>query len=334
MTQLLIEAMFSPDALMRRALILPIAVALDMLFGDPHSAYHPVAWLGALIQRAERLIRRVCGRAEGFGGLLLVAITVSVAVGPILTLTLVLASSFPVLVWPLEAALVWLALASRALAHEGREVSSLLRRQDLGSARARVSRLVARRTDDLTEREVSRAAVESLGENVVDAVIAPLFWAATLGGAGAWLHKAGSTLDSMVGYRNERYRRFGTAAARLDDVLAWLPARLALLVVPAAAVAAGFSWRHSWNVGRRDRRKHASPNSAHGEAAFSGALEVRLGGRAEYDGLVCSRQTIGAEFQSPGATDPGRAAALVTRTTVVTTIVLAAVLLVISAVLR
>ena len=328
MTQLVLGALWSPEALSGRALALSLAVLLDHLFGDPRSSLHPVAWLGRFIGQAERAIRRLCGSAETAGGILLVAVTVLVTVGPALGLSVVLFHLYPPLAIAVEAVLVWLTLASRSLAHEGREVFALMEEADLPAARARVAGLVARRTEHLSESEVARAAVESLGENVVDAVIAPLFWAALLGAPGAWLHKAGSTLDSMAGYRSELYRRFGTASARLDDLLVWLPARLALLAVPLAAIRTGFAGRRSWVVGLRDRRKHASPNSAHGEALFSGALGVRLGGPVEYGEGIHDRALIGAEFPVPKGADIARAAELVTMTAALTAIGLAGALLV------
>ncbi len=170
-------------------------------------------------------------------------------------------------------------------------------------ARSALARVVGRDTQELDESGVARAAIETIGENSVDAVIAPAFWALFLGPAGAWLHKAASTLDSMVGYRTEPYERFGTAGARLDDVLAFVPARLAIPLVAASAPVVRSDLRAAWTTGMRDRLCHASPNSAHGEAAFAGALRVSLGGGASYGGVWSQRVQIGAEFAAPSASD-------------------------------
>lgn len=227
------------------------------------------------------------------GGAALAIITVLSVATTALALSLGAHTLHPWLGMLVDAVLIWFTLALRSLVTEGRLVAELLSTGDLAAARAQVSRVVARRTDVLDESGIGRAVVESLSENVVDGIIAPLFWAMLLGPAGAWLHKGASTLDSMVGCPTERYAKLGMVSARLDDALAWLPARFALIFVPLAAFVSGYDARGSWHVGLRDRRKHASPNSAHGEATFAGALHLRLGGPIEYPDRTCERPLIG-----------------------------------------
>lgn len=299
------------DAVVLRALALTLAVVLDFALGDPPTRVHPVAWLGSAVARLERTLRRTPTLDGLLGGAVLAAVTVALATGAAFAVSSAAHSAGPVAGVAVDAALVWLALAARSLAAEGRAVARMLESGDLQAARQRVGRLVARRTGNLSESDVARAAVESMGENVVDAVIAPLLWAAVLGPAGAWLHKSASTLDSMVGYRTPRHERFGTASARLDDLLAWVPARAALAVVPVAAAAAGFDARGALRVARRDRLKHASPNSAHGEALFAGALGVELGGPTEYAGGIRDNPVIGAGGKKTAAVHAHSAAALV-----------------------
>ncbi len=287
--------MVALDPLAGRALAIGLAYMLDMLFGDPPDRFHPVAWLGSFIRLAERSLRRHRCFDGRFGGVCLVILT-CVPVGAVAFALSALAWSItPIAGLSVDTGLIWLALSVRSLAGEGGSVAVLLEGGNLSGARRHVSRIVGRRTDVLDEHGVARAAIESLGENLVDGVLAPLLWAAVLGPAGAWFHKSASTLDSMVGYRTERYAEFGYASAKLDDLLAWVPARLALLLIPLAAMMVGCDMRGSWRVGIRDRLNHESPNSGHGEAAFAGALGVRLGGSVSYDHGVHELPIIGAE---------------------------------------
>lgn len=306
--------------LLARAASLVLALVLDLFFGDPPSAWHPVAWLGRGIAALERALRRVPTFDGFWGGALLAVITVTLATSGALAVSWAAHRAGLALGIIADAVLIWLTLAARSLAEEGRAVSEYLCTGDLAAARTRLARIVARRTDVLDESGVAKATIESMGENVVDGVIAPVFWAALLGPAGAWLHKAASTLDSMVGYRDERYERFGTASARLDDVLAWVPARLALAVVPLAAAITGRDARGAWRVGLVDRLRHASPNSAHGEATFAGALGVTLGGRVAYSDRVTERPIIGEGGYEPVAADAFSAAGFVVATTIVTVV--------------
>jgi adenosylcobinamide-phosphate synthase len=199
--------------------------------------------------------------------------------------------------WSLEllgtAAATWAVLGGRSLRREAIAVESLLAAEDLPAARLRVRTLVGRDTASLSTEEVARAAVESVAENTADAVVAPLFWGAVAGVPGLLSYRAINTLDAMIGHRSPRYLRFGWAAARLDDVVNWLPARLAgVLTVAAAPLVAG-SPRKAWQAWRRDARQHPSPNAGVVEAAFAGALGARLGGRNVYGDKVEDRGGLG-----------------------------------------
>lgn len=317
------------DTLTARALSIALAVVLDLAFGDPRNAIHPVAWLGVVIKRLERALRVSPALSGRLGGVLLAGGTALGTAAAALGLSVLawrVSTAFGVVV---DALLIWLALAARSLAMEGRAVARSILASELPEARERLARIVARDTSVMDEAGASKAAIESLGENVVDGVVAPLMWAALLGPAGAWLHKAASTLDSMVGYRTEKYVRFGTASARLDDVLAWLPARIALGLIAIAAAVTRCDARGSLRVGLRDRLKHDSPNSAHGEAAFAGALGVRLGGDATYHGEVVHRPVIGdADAQTTDADSLLAAARLVMVTCAVAAVTMMATLVV------
>lgn len=281
-----------------RAGVILAAVVLDRFLGDPRWLPHPVRLIGLLISAGEKA--RLLPLPLKLSGALMAAGVVAVA--GLSAWGLLHLAYQGGLWWRLaaETLLVYLAIAPRSLAAEALAVDGHLRRNDLPGARARLAMIVGRDTDRLDEQGVRRAAVETVSENTVDGVLCPLFYAVLFGAVGAWVYKAASTLDSMVGCKNERYRQFGWAGARLDDLTAFLPARLALFLVPIAAKAAGFSARDAWRVGWRDRLAHSSPNAGHGEALFAGALGVRLGGPSSYGGVVSEKPYLGGEFAPPG----------------------------------
>ncbi|MCL6521947.1 MAG: adenosylcobinamide-phosphate synthase CbiB [Firmicutes bacterium] len=293
------------------------AAALDLLFGDPPRPTHPVVLIGRWIAAWERLLYG--GRtpaARRLRGAALVLVTLGAAAGLPWAVLAVLARHAPTL--GLALAVWWLAtsLAARDLAASALAVRERLVAGDLPGARRAVGRIVGRETAGLDEPEVVRAAVESVAENANDGVVAPLFWAwagallpppglpGWAGAAvGALAYKAVNTLDSMVGYRSPRYLHFGWASARLDDLANWLPARLAALLAVAAAPLAGASAGRAWRTLRRDGRKHPSPNSGLGEAAYAGALGVRLGGLNVYGGRASPHPYLGEPLRP---LEPGR----------------------------
>ena len=269
---------------------------LDALLGDPYRMPHLIRFVGTLISRTEGLLRQALPRGprgERLGGVLLVAIVAGVYCGAV---TLVLRwahAAAPWLGWCLETLVCYQMVAARQLRIEARKVYVALRDEGLLAARTAVSMIVGRDTQALDEAGVVRATVETVAENTSDGVVAPLLFMGLGGAPAGMLYKAVNTMDSMVGYRNERYRFFGTAAARLDDVLNWLPARLTGALMCLVAPLVGLDGRGAWRVFLRDRLKHASPNSAHPEAACAGALGVRLAGPASYFGVLHDKPTIG-----------------------------------------
>lgn len=307
-------ALLNPFA--TRAISIVLALVLDWALGDPPDRWHPVAWLGALIGRLDRGLRRIPRLSGRFGGAVLTVVTVSISAAAAWGLSTFAWRWGPVVGIYGDAVLIYFTLSASSLGRAGTRVADALDAHDLAGAREATSHLVARDTSSLDEAGIARATVESLAENTVDGVVAPLFWAAVLGPVGAWVHKAVSTLDSMVGYRVDPYTRFGTPSARLDDVLAWLPARITIPLVALTASLAGGDVRGAWRIGWRDRLKHESPNSAHGEAVFAGALGVTLGGPASYEGGVVHRERIG-EGSEPDASSIRRAVRLVARTALI-----------------
>ena len=270
--------------------------ALDLLLGDPAWLPHPVVAMGRCITALETFLRPrlpKTPRGELWGGAVLAAAL------PLGTLALtgavchLAARLHPALGFAVQTLWAWQALALRGLATESRRVYGELAQGDLPAARTAVGRIVGRDTAELTEAGVVKAAVETVAENYADGVAAPLVYLLLGGAPLALAYKAVNTMDSMVGYRNETYLYFGRAAARLDDAANYLPARLGALLWVAAAALTGHDAAGALRVWRRDRRNHASPNSAQTESACAGALGVQLAGPAYYFGQRYEKPTIG-----------------------------------------
>ncbi len=292
-------------------------VVLDRALGDPHGLPHPVRAVGRLIERSERLIRRVFPDTRGgqlWGGALLVLIVCMAVWGCAAGLCALAGRAGAWALWAARALLSYYLLAARSLRDESGLVYEYLKKGDTEGARHAVSMIVGRDTQRLEGEEIARAAVETVAENTSDGVIAPLFYLFLGGPALGWLYKAVNTMDSMVGYRNERYLYFGRAAARLDDAANMLPSRLSALFMALAALLLGFDARGAVRIWRRDRRKHKSPNSAQTEAACAGALGVRLGGDAWYFGLLHKKPWIGDAIRPLEYEDIARAGRLMYRT--------------------
>lgn len=256
-------------------------VALDLALGDPRWLPHPVRGIGWLISRLERRLRST-GLPLRLAGVLLCASTVAITSG-LVWITLPWANIY----W------IYSFLALRSLDSESMAVIAQLRAGDLVSARSALSGIVGRDTEELEVPEIIRAVIETMSENLSDGVIAPLFYLALLGPAGMAAYKAVNTLDSMVGYKNERYRELGWASARLDDLLNYIPARAAAALVWMAALLTGLNAGRSVRMTFRDGSSQPSPNSGWPEAAFAGALGVRLGGENFYHGVSSRKAFLG-----------------------------------------
>lgn len=269
---------------------------LDLLLADPAWMPHPVVGMGRAIAALEKRLRRLfpaTPAGERAAGRVLAA---ALPLGTFALAAVALALAYrlhPAAGFALETLWCWQALALRGLADESGKVYAQLAKGDLPAARRAVGRIVGRDTGSLTAAGVTKAAVETVAENFSDGVAAPLFYL-LIGGAPLGLaYKAVNTMDSMVGYKNKTYLHFGRAAARLDDAANFLPSRLAALLWIGAAGLAGFDGRGAWRIWRRDRLRHASPNSAQTESACAGALGVQLAGPAWYFGEYYDKPTIG-----------------------------------------
>ena len=269
---------------------------LDFILGDPEGLWHPVQGIGSVISFLEKSIRKVFPKTrtgERIGGALLVVLTLVVSVSVPGILLLAAGRISPVLLFLAEVLFTWQMLAVKSLRKESCRVYDALEQEGLPAGRKAVSRIVGRDTERLTEDGVIKAAVETVAENTSDGVVAPLFYLFLAGPLGGFFYKAVNTMDSMVGYQNERYQYFGTAAARLDDVMNWIPARLSALFMMVSALPCGYSVREAWRIYRRDRRNHKSPNAAQTEAVMAGALGIRLAGDAWYFGKRYPKPFIG-----------------------------------------
>jgi adenosylcobinamide-phosphate synthase len=280
-----------------------LGVAADAAFGDPER-YHPVAAFGRLASRAEH----VCYAERKLAGVVYTGVLVgaAAAAGSLLER----ASRGRVAVHTAATALAtWVALGAASLAEEGAAMACALDAGDLDGARARLLHLCGRDPATLDLAGVARASVESIAENTSDAVVAPLLWGAVGGMPGLLAYRATNTLDAMVGYRSPRYLRFGWAAARLDDLANLLPSRATAGLTTLCAPLVGGSARGAWQAWRRDAVAHPSPNAGQVEAAFAGALEVRLGGRTVYPHGTEQRPIMG-HGRIPSANDLARAVEL------------------------
>lgn len=276
---------------------LPAGYLLDLLLGDPHSLPHPVQFIGFLIARGEKLLRRLWPRREYLAGAVL---TVGVTAISLLLPwgLLLLAGNWGF--WPqvaLETVFCYQILATKSLATESRRVYRPLVRGDLPGARKYLSWIVGRDTERLDEAHITRAVIETIAENTSDGVVAPLFYLAIGGAPLGFLYKAINTLDSMIGYKNDRYLLFGRFAAKLDDLANFLLAILSAWLMIAASALCRLDRAGARRIYRRDCKNHASPNSARTEAVAAGALQVQLAGDAYYFGRLVAKPTIGDDMR-------------------------------------
>ena len=269
---------------------------LDLWLADPGWMPHPVVLMGKCITRLEEVLRSrfpATPKGERAAGCVL---AVLLPVGTLVltgAICLLAGRIHPLLGLAVQTFWCWQALAVKGLAEESKNVYRQLATEDLPGARRAVARIVGRDTQALTEEGVTKAAVETVAENFSDGVVAPLFYMMIGGAPLALCYKAVNTMDSMIGYKNQRYLQFGRAAAKLDDAANYLPSRLAAVFWIAAAGLTGQDAPNAWRIWRRDRRNHDSPNSAQTESACAGALGVQLAGPAYYFGEYYNKPTIG-----------------------------------------
>lgn len=280
-----------------------LAFFIDAVMGDPRSKLHPVVLIGNLIAGIEGMLY---GKEDSdrkklvLGGILVVLVLLFTfaVVNGIMNLVKMLDNIYVVTL--IEAFFLSFTISPKSLAAAGKELYGYLVADDLDNARYKVGWIVGRDTDELTPGEVSRATIETIAENTVDGIIAPLFYFAIGGVPLAFLYRAVNTMDSMVGYKNDRYIYFGRVAARADDVLGYIPARITGLLFVVSAFILGYDGKKAWKILRRDASKHPSPNGGWAEATVAGALHIRLGGFNSYFGKVHFREYMGDPIEEIG----------------------------------
>lgn len=318
------------QAAQNRIWVLIIAAAVDLLIGDPPELWHPVQGIGVLISGAERILRRMFGVPwrERAAGLLTVFFVLSVSAGIAAVLLFLCGRLHPFAGIAAEGFLCGRLLALRSLGEAGVSVRDPLKAGNIEEARRAVSMIVGRDTDRLDAEGITKAAVETVAENTSDGVTAPLFYMFLFGGIGGVFYKAVNTMDSMLGYRNERYRYFGTAAARLDDVMNFVPSRLTALFMIAGCFLPGKKepvtegqelpvyipdGREAFRIWKRDRLRSPSPNSAQTESVCAGALHLCLLGDTWYFGELHRKEEIGDRGRPADPEDITRAVRLMNR---------------------
>jgi len=269
---------------------------LDLLLGDPHWLYHPIRLVGHLISGLEKLLRSVFPKTEKgelTAGVFLLALTAGITAGTAWGLLFLAGLWHPYVRFALETLMCYQLLATRSLKDETMKVYAALKAGDVEGARYAVSMVVGRDTEALDDIGITKAAVETVAENTSDGIVAPLLFMVLGGAPLGYFYKAVNTMDSMVGYKNERYLYFGRAAAKFDDVLNYIPARLSAVLMVCAGGLLQMDASNAWRIYRRDRYHHSSPNSAHTEAAAAGALHIQLAGNAYYFGKLYEKPTLG-----------------------------------------
>jgi len=310
--------------------VIPLAFILDLILGDPERLPHPIRWMGKAITIIEPGFRKFPDHLFGAGCLF--AVFLLCLTWGITFLILKAAGIIdPLLKTIIEIVMIYYCISARSLEKSALEVSHALTDDHLTEARQRVGLIVGRDTQKLSSDGVSRAAIETVAENLVDGVISPLLFAAIGGAPLAMTYKMVNTLDSMIGYKNKTYAEFGKASARIDDFANFIPARISIVIISLAAQILAGRGSRTWETAQTEGRNHSSPNAGYSEAAFAGALGVRLNGPNLYQGRLVEKPYIGLKFGKPQQAHIKKSCDLMFLSAALWTGVLSVVLLIISA---
>ena len=274
-----------------------IAYILDLIFGDPQNIIHPVQIIGKIISLGEKILlkEKSGSRYKFFAGIILNIFVVSITYG--LTCLIYKSSKISGVFTLIEIYLMYTVFSVNSLAREGNRVYNILKEGNIEKARKDLSYLVSRDTETMDEKMIIRSTMETISENTVDGIVAPMFYMFLGGLPLAMTYKAINTLDSMVGYKNEKYMDFGKFSAKIDDVANFIPARITGVLIVAASMILRYNYKNSLKIFIRDRKNHSSPNSAHAEAGVAGALGVQFGGRISYFGKEVDKPVIGDKIK-------------------------------------
>lgn len=282
--------------------VLPLLLGfiLDLIIGDPHNWPHPIRLIGIAIEKFEVLFRYFAPKTKGGEFAAGITMTICIAILSFVIPALILFASYKihlVLGLAIETIMCYQILAVKSLKKESMKVYHELEKNDVEGARHKVSMIVGRDTESLNEQGIIKATVETIAENTSDGTVAPMIFMAIGGAPLGFLYKAVNTMDSMIGYKNDRYLYFGRCAAKLDDVLNYIPARVSGIFMIIASLFLGLNFKNAAKIFIRDRYNHASPNSAQTEAVCAGALDVQLAGNAYYFGKLYEKKTIGDDIR-------------------------------------
>ncbi|NFS28263.1 cobalamin biosynthesis protein [Clostridium botulinum] len=276
---------------------LTIGFLLDLIIGDPENPIHPVRIIGNFASKLEKLTRKLFKKCLKIGGLLTWLIVISITFLINFFILKIVSDFNKYLGIFLGGVVIYFCISAKGLVTEGYKVISLVRKDDIKAARKQLSFIVGRDTENLDKQDIIRAVIETIAENMSDGIIAPIFYAGLGGAPLAMAYKAVNTLDSMFGYKNDKYMEFGYFSAKLDDVFNYIPARITGVLIVLSAMILGYDYKRSFKIYKRDRYNHSSPNSAHPEAAMAGILGVQLGGENYYFGKLVKKQTIGESIK-------------------------------------
>ncbi len=275
-------------------LIIILGYIMDLVFGDPYWFPHPVRFIGKLISKTEKFIRKHAKSEESLKYWGILMWLVPVVTTAIVTALIVKIANFNKYVEIFVSAfIIYTTLSTKCLKDEATKIYNVLETGDIKKSRVQLSYIVGRDTTNLSQSEIIRATVETVAENTVDGTISPMFYGFLFGPVGAMTYKAINTLDSMVGYKNDKYLNLGCVSAKLDDVANFIPARLTAIFMPLGAFLCGMNGINSFKIAIRDRKNHKSPNCAFAEGAAAGAIGVQLGGTNIYFGKEVYKPTIG-----------------------------------------
>ena len=266
---------------------------LDLIFGDPHFMPHPIRLIGNMISKGEKIIRKIMPKKEYLGGAIL---SIFVILSSFFLPFIILFISKKISIYLkiiLESIFIYQIMATKSLKTESMRVYKYLKKNDILNSRKYLSWIVGRDTENLNEKQITKATVETIAENTSDGVIAPLFYIIIGGAPLGFLYKAVNTLDSMIGYKNNKYLYFGRFAARTDDVFNFLPAIIASYIMILGSFILGLDYKNAYKIYKRDKNKSSSPNSCKTESVAAGALDVELLGDAYYFGKLVKKETIG-----------------------------------------
>ncbi len=282
-----------------------IGYILDLIIGDPYGLFHPIRWIGSFVRKLEKLLLKETdsNSSKKFKGLLLLLIVMSTSFIIPYVILYIAFKIHIVLFIIIESFMIFQIFATKCLDVETKKVFRALKNNDLKEARHYISYLVSRDTKEMTEEDIIKAAIETISENLADGVIAPICFVMLGGAPLGWFYKSVNTLDSMVGYKNDKFLYYGFASAKFDDVLNYIPARITALIILLSGVFLKLNVKNGFKMMLRDRHNHASPNSAYPESAAAGLLSIQLGGKASYFGLVSEKPTMGDKIKEVEVND-------------------------------